>query len=108
VISITPADCTPGKAWTSFEHLLKESALFVAGPILRVGGQFHLHREHTLGSKPGIHVLQMFEAFEKQPGANQQDQREGDFGSDEGVAEPMAREIARGAAPGLFERFLEL
>ena len=73
----------------------------LVGFVILVVGERQPHGEHGCRIQPFAVVHQLAESANHQPGADQQDHRQGDFGGHQDVAQAMTR-AARGASAAAF------
>ena len=67
-------------------------------------GHVDVHEHRMLGAESGVDREQLSKAPREQPGADEEDQRQGDLGDDEPAANPVTPAGARLGALGLSQR----
>ena len=85
----TPAAATPGERAHPLEQAIDERALGVAFPVCRTR-QGHRHRDRVVLDEAEVHAIELHEAPHEQQGADEQGQRQRQFGDDEHAAQPRA------------------
>ena len=60
------------------------------------------------GIEAEVDLLRFFQAFDAEAGADEQHQREGDFGDHQAIAHPVLRSAGAGGAPALLQCFVEV